>query len=201
MLIGVTRRSWPAVAAVAMSAGSLAASLAGCGSPARAATGAAALSLTGSQATAPGWRIAANLGYAGLAGDLSASGKSNAWLSEVYCAIKKCQDITTGWAGKQFRWNGTAWRSVTLPAVYASGTVISASATSNWIVGSVPVSKSTTRDAVVQWTPKGLGKATPLDKNVDEARRIHLCRVVPAGHALARRGARHRVHERVFREF
>ena len=125
MTIGVAGRSWPAAVAVALSAGSLAASLAGRGVPAQAdPAGARAVvaSLVSPEATAPGWRIVATLGSAALVGDLSASGKSNAWVSEVICAAKTCTDLTD-LTRRQLRWNGTAWRSVALPKAYAGGIV------------------------------------------------------------------------------
>jgi hypothetical protein len=100
-----------------------------------------------------------------MVGGLSASGKNNAWLSEAICAVGTCADLTE-FTEQQLRWNGTAWRSVTLPKAYARGIVVPASPVSNWIVGSVSVSKNATRDVVLHWTGEDPGTATPLDKNV-----------------------------------
>jgi hypothetical protein len=136
------------------SAGALAASLTGSGAPVQAA----------STVATPGWRVVANLGNAALVGGLSASGKNNAWLSEVICTRGTCADLT-GLVGKSWRWNGTAWRTVTLPRAYAGGLVVPVSPVSNWIVGSVPASKNETRDVVLHWTGKGPGTVTPLNKN------------------------------------
>jgi hypothetical protein len=156
--------------AVVLSAGSLAASLAGCGAPAQAGQAAARVavaSLVVPQATTPGWRVIATLADdAALVDGLSASGKNNAWVSEVICAPKKCTGLT-GLTGRQLRWNGTAWRSVTLPTAYTLGLVVPASLVSNWIVGAVPVSKNASRDVVLHWTGKGQGTATLIDKNAD----------------------------------
>ncbi|MCW2932698.1 MAG: hypothetical protein JWM19_3660 [Actinomycetia bacterium] len=153
---------------MALSAGSLAASLAGCGAPAQAAAPAAAraaaASLAAPQAATPGWRAVATLGNAALVDGLSASGKNNAWLSETICAAGKCADLT-GLTGQQLRWNGTAWRSVTLPRAYARGIAVPASPASNWIVGSVPDGKDATRNVVLHWTGKDPGTVTPLGKN------------------------------------
>ncbi len=71
-----------------------------------------------------------------MVGGLSASGKNNAWLSEAICAVGTCAGLTD-LTGQELRWNGGAWRSVTLPKAYARGIVVPASPTSNWIVGSV----------------------------------------------------------------
>jgi hypothetical protein len=96
---------------------------------------------------------------------LSASGTSNAWLSEVVCPVSRCTSLTQ-YKTRQLRWNGAAWRVVTLPGAYAGGIVVPGSPVSNWIVGSVPVSKSATRDVVLHWTGNGTGTVTALAKNV-----------------------------------
>ena len=156
--------------AVGLSAGTLAASVAGCAVRAQAAqvTGrAAVVSPAGARAAAAGWRVVAAMGNAALAGGLSASGTNNAWLSEAICA-GKCTD-PTDLTGRQLRWNGTAWRSVTLPGAYAGGIVVPASPASNWIVGSVLVSEKADRDVVLHWTGKGTGKTTLLGRTVSIA--------------------------------
>ena len=166
--IDVAARSRPTAMAVALSVGSLAAALAGCGAPAQAspvAGRAAVASLVAPQAATPGWRAIATQANAVMVGGLSASGKSNAWLSEAICAAGACADLT-GLTGRQLRWNGTAWRSVTLPKAYAGGIVVPGSAASNWIVGSVPDGKNATRNVILHWTGKDPETATPLAKNV-----------------------------------
>jgi len=88
------------------------------------------------------------MGNAALVNGIVASGKNNAWVSEAVCVVEKCTGLAD-LKGRQFRWNGTAWRSVTLPKAYAGGMVVPASPVSDWIVGAVPVSKSADRDVVL----------------------------------------------------
>lgn len=75
--IGMTGLCWPTAVAVALSAGSLAASLTGCG--AKASAPALVASLVTRQVATPGWRVVATQAdAAALVDGLSASGKNNA---------------------------------------------------------------------------------------------------------------------------
>ena len=153
---------------MAVSAGSLAAALAGWSASAQAApvaARAAVSALAASQAAADDWhwRVVATRQGPGVVDGLSASGKNNAWISEISC-VKKCASFTD-FRYRQLRWNGTAWRPVTLPGAYWDDIVIPASPVSNWIVGAV-LAKHTVRHVVLHWTGKGQGTVTPLDKNV-----------------------------------
>jgi hypothetical protein len=165
----VPSRRWPAGLAVALSAGSLALGLAGCGTAATAAPAAvraAASSPTAARAAAAGWRIEETQPNVVAVDGLTASGTNNAWLTTSICPNGKCSKQTVfNPTGAQLRWNGTAWRPVALPKAYALGEVVAASPVSNWIVGSFLIGTYAVRKVILHWTGKGPATTTPLPVN------------------------------------